>query len=157
MLGERVEQHRPSAARPQPIVLSWESADARPAPTPPPRRADQRLPNDLVSIHHVYRHLEATFDLSFVRDWTRELLAERGRPAVDPVVVFTLQLVMVCEGFRSKRQLIATASLHLAGAFLTLVHWWLDHGSAYRPEQMEAFFQQLVLPGIRAVLPDHQQ
>jgi AcrR family transcriptional regulator len=44
---------------------------------------------------------------------------------------------------------------YLAGALLTLVHWWLDHGVSYTPEQMEGFFRQLVLPGVRAVLPDH--
>lgn len=41
---------------------------------------------------------------------------------------------------------------YLAGALLTLVHWWLDHGLPYSPEQMEAFFQQLAMPGIRALL-----
>ena len=44
---------------------------------------------------------------------------------------------------------------YLAGTLLTLVHWWLDHGSPYSPEQMEAFFQQLVMPGVRTLL--HQQ
>lgn len=42
---------------------------------------------------------------------------------------------------------------YLAGSLLTLVHWWLDHGTPYTPEQMEAFFRRLVLPGIRRVLP----
>ncbi len=41
---------------------------------------------------------------------------------------------------------------YLAGTLLTLVHWWLDHGSPYSPEQMEAFFQQLVMPGVRTLL-----
>jgi len=45
---------------------------------------------------------------------------------------------------------------YLAGAFLTLVHWWLDHGLPYTPEQMEAFFQQLVMPGIRMLLHDEE-
>ena len=44
---------------------------------------------------------------------------------------------------------------YLAGTLLTLVHWWLDHGLSYRPEQMDAFFQQLVMPGVRALL--HQE
>ena len=44
---------------------------------------------------------------------------------------------------------------YLAGALLTLIHWWLDHGSPYSPEQMEAIFQQLAMPGVRALL--HQQ
>ncbi len=41
---------------------------------------------------------------------------------------------------------------YLAGALLILVHWWLDHGSSYTPEQMEVFFQQLAMPGVRALL-----
>src|SRR5918995_455138 len=41
---------------------------------------------------------------------------------------------------------------YLAGTLLTLVHWWLDHGSPYSAEQMEVFFQQLVMPGVRALL-----
>ena len=69
---------------------------------------------ELVPADHFYRHLDATLDLSFVRDWTRELYAERGRPSIDPVVFFKLQLVMFCEGIRSERQLIETASLNLA-------------------------------------------
>ena len=45
------------------------------------RRLDQPITvsrEDLVPQDHFYRHLEATLDLSFVRDWTRELYAERG-------------------------------------------------------------------------------
>ena len=49
--------------------------------------------DDLVPRGHFYRHLEATLDLSFVREWTRELYADRGRPSIDPVVFFKLQLV----------------------------------------------------------------
>ena len=44
---------------------------------------------------------------------------------------------------------------YLAGTLLTLVHLWLDHRSPYSPEQMEAFFQQPVMPGIRTLL--HEQ
>jgi transposase len=93
---------------------------------------------DLVPANNFYRHLEATLDLSFVRDWTRELYAERGRPSIDPVVFFKLQLVMFFEGIRSERQLIATASLNLAH------RWYLgyaldedlpDHSSLTRIRQ----------------------
>ena len=41
---------------------------------------------------------------------------------------------------------------YLAGALLTLVHWWLDHELPFTPEQMEAFFQELAMPGVRALL-----
>jgi transposase len=69
---------------------------------------------DLVPTNHFYRHLEAKLDLGFVREWARALYAERGRPSIDPVVFFKLQLVMFFEGVRSERQLIATASINLA-------------------------------------------
>jgi transposase len=108
---------------------------------------------DLVPRDHFYRHLEAKLDLGFVRDWTRELYAERGRPSVDPVVFFKLQLVMFFEGIRSERQLIATASLNLAH------RWYLgyaldedlpDHSSLTRIRQrlgvdvFQRFFERVV-------------
>jgi hypothetical protein len=40
---------------------------------------------DLVPADNFYRHVEATLDLSFVREWVQELYAERGRPSIDPV------------------------------------------------------------------------
>ena len=76
-----------------------------------PRRLDQSIAvslEDLVPQNHFYRHLEVKLDLGFVHDWTRGLYAERGRPSIDPVVFFTLQLVMLFEGIRSERQLIVT-------------------------------------------------
>jgi transposase len=62
----------------------------------------------LVPADHVYRHLEAQLDLSFVRNWVEECYADRGRPSIAPVVFFKLQLVMFLEGIRSERQLIET-------------------------------------------------
>ena len=82
-----------------------------------PRRLDKPIAislEDLVPQNHFYRHLEATLDLGFVRDWVRELYADRGRPSIDPVVFFKLQLIMFFEGIRSERKLIETASLNLA-------------------------------------------
>ena len=69
---------------------------------------------ELVPATHFYRHLEAALDLGFVRDWARECYASIGRPSIDPVVFFRLQLIMFFEGIPSERQLIETASLHLA-------------------------------------------
>src|SRR4051794_37747202 len=68
----------------------------------------------LVPADHFYRHLDATLDLSFVREWVRDCYAARGRPSIDPVVFFKLQLILFFEGLRSERRLIETASLHLA-------------------------------------------
>jgi transposase len=123
---------------------------------PKPRRLDQLIAvslEDLVPRDHFYRHLEAKLDLSFVRGWTRERYAERGRPSIDPIVFFKLQLVMFFEGIRSERQLIATASLNLAH------RWYLgyaldenltDHSSLTRIRQrlgvdvFSRFFEKIV-------------
>jgi transposase len=53
---------------------------------------------ELVPHDHFYRHLERTLDLSFVREFVHETYAGKGRPSVDPVVFFKLQLVMFFEG-----------------------------------------------------------
>ena len=66
-----------------------------------PRRLSEPIAvslEDLVPTNNYYRHLEAKLDLSFVREWVRELYTDRGRPSIDPVVFFTLQLVMFFEG-----------------------------------------------------------
>src|SRR5687768_7252447 len=55
---------------------------------PQPRRLDEPVvasPEDLVPADHVYRHLERTLDLGFVRDLVKDAYADRGRPGVDPV------------------------------------------------------------------------
>src|SRR6266511_423468 len=108
---------------------------------PKPRRLDDPIAvslEHLVPADNFYRHLEAKLDLGFVRDWVQELYAERGRPGIDPVVFFKLQLVMFFEGIRSERKLIETASLHLAH------RWYLgyaldealpDHSSLTRIRQ----------------------
>ncbi len=49
---------------------------------------------DLVPRDNLYRRLEEKLDLSFVRELVRPLYAKGGRPSVDPVVFFRLQLVM---------------------------------------------------------------
>src|SRR3954449_4954645 len=121
-----------------------------------PRRLDEPIAvslEDLVPPNTFYRHLEAKLDLGFVREWTRGLYAERGRPSIDPVVFFKLQLVMFFEGIRSELQLIETVSLNLAH------RWYLgyaldedlpDHSSLTRIRQrlgveiFERFFERIV-------------
>jgi hypothetical protein len=52
---------------------------------------------DLVPVDHFYRHLERMLDLSFVREFVQETYAGGGRPSIDPIVFFKLQLVMFFE------------------------------------------------------------
>jgi transposase len=68
----------------------------------------------LVPPDNFYRHLDAKLDLGFVRELVHDRYADGGRPSIDPVVFFKLQLVMFFEGVRSERKLVEVASLHLA-------------------------------------------
>jgi transposase len=69
---------------------------------------------ELVPLDHSYRQLERVLDLGFVRDLVRDACADVGRPSIDPVVFFKLQLVVIFfEGVRSKRKLIEIGSLNL--------------------------------------------
>ena len=61
---------------------------------------------DLVPEDNFYRRLEARLDLSFIRELVAPLYASGGRPSVDPVVFFKLQLVMFFEDLRSERRLM---------------------------------------------------
>src|SRR6266446_10720646 len=108
---------------------------------------------DLVPGDHFYRHLDRTLDLSFVREFVHETYAGGGRPSIDPVVFFKLQLVMFFEGIRSERQLMRHAADRLS------IRWYLgydlgeplpDHSSLTRIRErygidvFRRFFEQIV-------------
>jgi transposase len=78
----------------------------------------------LVPADHFYRHLERVLDLSFVHDLVRDCYAGIGRPSIDPVVFFRLQLVMFFEGIRSERLLMRTVADRLS------VLWYLGYNVA---------------------------
>jgi transposase len=61
---------------------------------------------DLVPGDHFYRQVARVLDLGFVRELVAPYYAAGGRPSIDPVVFFKLQLVMFFEGIRSERQLL---------------------------------------------------
>ena len=75
--------------------------------------------DELVPATHFYRHLDRVVDLSFVRDLVKETYARAGRPSIDPVVFFKLQLVMFFEDIRSERLLMRHAADRLS------VRWYI--------------------------------
>src|SRR5215203_2291096 len=108
---------------------------------------------DLVPTDHFYRRLEADLNLSFVRELVHPLYAGGGRPSVDPVVFFKLQLVMFFEDIRSERRLVEVAADRLS------VRWYLgydlfeplpDHSSLTRIREryglgvFRGFFEKVV-------------
>src|SRR5215469_7664526 len=76
---------------------------------------------ELVPQDHFYRHVERTLDLSFVREFVQKTYAIGGRPSIDPVVFFRLQLVMFFEGIRSERQLMRHAADRLS------IRWYIAY------------------------------
>ena len=77
--------------------------------------------DDLVAPDHFYRRLEQVLDLAFVRDLVRGTYADIGRPSLDPVVFFKLQLILFFEGLRSERQLMRTVGDRLS------LRWYLGY------------------------------
>src|SRR6186997_23775 len=76
---------------------------------------------ELVPRDHFYRHLDKSIDLAFVRDLVAPFYAAGGRPSIDPIVFFKLQLIMFFEGLRSERQLVRTAADRLS------LRWYLGY------------------------------
>jgi len=109
--------------------------------------------NDLVPKDNFYRQVEQSIDLSFIHELTDGYYSSMGRPSIDPVVFFKLQLIAFFEGIRSERQLMETVNLNLA-------HRWFigydlgesvpDHSSLskirerYGLEAFQCFFEQVV-------------
>jgi transposase len=121
------------------------------------RRFDP-LPRDvsleeLVPRDNFYRRLESTLDLSFIRELVAPLYAGGGRPSVDPMVFFKLQLVMFFEDLRSERQLMSVVADRLS------LRWYVgydlheplpDHSSLTRIRErfgleiFRRFFERIV-------------
>src|SRR3970040_3114730 len=120
----------------------------------------------LLPADNFYRRLEANLDLSFVRDLVRDSYGEMGRPSIDPVVFFKLQLIAFFDGITSERRLMETAQLNLAH------HWYLgydldeplpDHSSLskirsrYGVEVFHRFFERIVELCIEAGLVEGEE
>jgi len=108
---------------------------------------------ELVPEDNFCRQVERSIDLNFVRELAAEFYAVIGRPSVDPVVFFKLQLIAFFEGVRSERQLMEMVNLNLA-------HCWFigydldeaipDHSSLSKIREsygfvvFQGFFERIV-------------
>lgn len=116
---------------------------------------------ELVPKDNFYRRLEERLDLSFVRELVEELYAPSGRPSVDPVVFFKLELILFFEDLRSERQLMGVVADRLS------LRWYLgydlhetlpDHSTLtrirerYGLETFRSFFDRVVQICIEAGL-----
>ena len=64
---------------------------------------------------HLVRRVAKVVDLSFIYELTRDLYCEdKGRPSVDPVLFFRMQLIGYLFGIASDRRLCEEVQLNLA-------------------------------------------
>ena len=109
---------------------------------------------DLVPADDFYRHLDRVLDLAFVRDLVRDTYAPAGRPSIDPVVFFRLQLDPLLRGAA-----VASGSCLRVAADRLSLRWYLgydlgerlpDHSSLtrirdrYGLEVFRRFFEAVV-------------
>src|SRR3954467_12098824 len=106
---------------------------------------------DLVPPTHFYRHVERTLDLGFVRALVRDAYAESGRPSIDPVVFFKLQLILFFEGLRSERQLMRVVADRFSLRSLPRLR---PDGVPARSLQPEPHSGALRISGLPSVLRD---
>jgi transposase len=116
---------------------------------------------DLVPQDHFYRQVDRCLDLSFVRNLVFKLYSVIGRPSIDPMVFFKLQLIAFFEGIRSERQLMETVNVNLAHRWYIgydLTETVPDHSSLskirdrYGLATFQQFFERIVERCIEAGL-----
>ncbi|GCE15390.1 TetR/AcrR family transcriptional regulator [Tengunoibacter tsumagoiensis] len=113
--------------------------------------ARQRVVPSLELFEHVYHSQNQQF-LALMRSRAGEPLWEALQVALCRAIEPALSTL--CAEKRSPPIPLPVVSQYLAGAFLTLLKWWVTASMPYPPEQMETIFQQLALPGVWAMLKE---
>jgi len=109
------------------------------------RDGAQRIIPSLELFQHIqqnYQHFQA-----MSRGHTGERLWELAQTALSKTIE---QVLLTASAEKHPPSLpLPVIAQYLAGSFLSLTKWWLQAEMPYTPEQMESFFQQLALPGVR--------
>jgi AcrR family transcriptional regulator len=107
--------------------------------------ARQRIVPSLELFEHIYHTQNQPFR-ALMRSHASEPLWEAMQTALCQAIEPALSTL--CAERRSPPIPVPVISEYLAGAFLTLLKWWVAADMPYPPEQMESIFQQLALPGV---------
>jgi AcrR family transcriptional regulator len=94
-----------------------------------------------------FRHLAEQYDLYKALFWSpgADLLFKHEQRYLSEKI--EQRLAQSGQAFSVPLSVLAN---YLAGSFLTLLKWWLDNKMIYSPEQMDEFFQKLILPGVES-------
>lgn len=97
---------------------------------------------------HAYGHYEIYRTLVWGSGF--ELLIKDGHAALSQKIEARLEVLL--DGRRTPAFSLPILSSTLAGGLLVLLKWWLDHKMPNSPAEMDAAFQQLLMPGVRSAL-----
>lgn len=79
--------------------------------------------DQLVKPDHNLRKIDKYIDFNFIYDLVEPLYAEeRGRPSIDPVVLFKMSLIQALDGIRSEEKLVDAIHHNMA------YRWFLGYG-----------------------------
>jgi AcrR family transcriptional regulator len=101
----------------------------------------------------LFRHVQEQYKLylALVRGGAVDLHYETGYRYLSARV--TQQLSARVGDERALAVPLPILANHVAGTFLSLLRWWLEHQMPYSPERMHEIFQQLVLPTVGSIVP----
>jgi AcrR family transcriptional regulator len=108
----------------------------------------QRLLPTLELFRHVQEH--RYLYKAIVGGRGMELLTRRGQAYFSDRI--EQQLRTVTTQPHTPTMPLPFISNYVAGAFVTMLKWWLDNNMPYSPERMDEMFQLLVMTGVRAAV-----
>ena len=110
--------------------------------------ADQALLPSLALFRHVQENSQQFQAL--VRGHTGEQMWEMGHRALSRIIEESLERTSAEKHAPSvPAEMVAR---YLAGAFLSLLKWWIEAERPHSPERMDEIFRQLALPGVQSIM-----
>lgn len=104
------------------------------------------------TLAHFFAHVQEHHRLytALVRGGGIDLLLKKGHARMQQTIEQHLRSLSLAE--QTPAAPLPLVAAVIAGSILTMITWWLEQGMPYTPQQMDAMFQQLVLPGVHATL-----
>jgi AcrR family transcriptional regulator len=105
----------------------------------------------------LFRHAHGHYEIYRTLIWGTgfKLLIEDGQAALSKKIEARLKVLLPDEQFVDTP--LPVLAYAIAGVLLALLKWWLDHKMPYPPEQMDAIFQRLMMPGLRDTIRLQEQ
>ena len=100
----------------------------------------------LAMLEHAYTHLRL-YQAIIGRD-SGAFVVQRIHRTIAELATKDVQAL----GFRGTVEERTLAAEYIAGAFMAVLTWWLDRGATLPPQEVDAIFRRLVMPGLASEL-----